>query len=857
MRIVIDLQGAQTSSRFRGIGRYSLSLAQAIVRNRGKHEILLALNGLFPNTIEPIRAVFDGLLPQENIKVWYAPGPVCGHEPGNEWRREVAERLREAFLASLQPDIVHVTSLFEGYVDDGVSSIGLVDPNIPTCITFYDLIPLLNPEYYLHSNPDYEQYYLRKIDYIKRAHMLLAISECSRQEGIRFLGIPDDLTLNISSAADAHFRPLSLSEERIQALRDRFGLARPFVFYTGLTDERKNLPRLIRAYAKLSPGLRKTHQLVITGKDTGGHEELKNVARSAGLCKEELIFTGYVTEDELVALYNLCKLYVFPSWHEGFGLPALEAMQCGAPVIAANTSSLPEVIGRNDALFDPFDEQSITEKIRQTITDGAFRRDLKRHGIEQSRNFSWDISAKTAISIFDKVHKKFTQEGPFVIGTKSLIQEISGITNFCHSDHDLLKTAFAIAKNYPNKQEKNIFIDISELIHRDARTGVQRVTRAILKELLRNPPLGYVVHPVYATIDRFGYFYAKNSSQNPCKIEGELIDYNNGDIFFGLDLQHHTTRVQAEFLAGLRRDGVRIYFVVYDLLPINFPQYWPKEHSAGQVHHDWLKAIMHYDGAICISRAVADELAGWIKDNGPERVRSFKIGWFHLGADIGNSTPSRGLSDNAEELLKIIHSRASFLMVGTIEPRKGHTQTLTAFEQLWREGVDVNLIIVGKQGWMVDLLIDKLQGHPEFGERLLWLEGISDEYLEKVYAASTCLIAASEGEGFGLPLIEAAQHQLPIIARDIPVFREVAGQRAYYFSGKQPADLSTTVKRWLGLYQENQHPQSVSMPWLTWKQSASRLKEIILNDDWLYQIGPDGQVSTREEVTSFYEENSL
>src|SRR5450756_983685 len=115
MRIVVDMQGAQSESRFRGIGRYTMSLALAIARNRGEHEVILALNGLFPGTIEPIRAAFDGLFPQEIIRVWYAPGPVRECQSDNEWRSEVAERIREAFLASLCPDIVHVSSLFEGY----------------------------------------------------------------------------------------------------------------------------------------------------------------------------------------------------------------------------------------------------------------------------------------------------------------------------------------------------------------------------------------------------------------------------------------------------------------------------------------------------------------------------------------------------------------------------------------------------------------------------------------------------------------------------------------------------------------------------------------------------------------------
>ncbi|OIQ69685.1 GDP-mannose-dependent alpha-(1-2)-phosphatidylinositol mannosyltransferase [mine drainage metagenome] len=164
-------------------------------------------------------------------------------------------------------------------------------------------------------------------------------------------------------------------------------------------------------------------------------------------------------------------------------------------------------------------------------------------------------------------------------------------------------------------------------------------------------------------------------------------------------------------------------------------------------------------------------------------------------------------------------------MVGTIEPRKGHAQTLAAFELLWAQGMDVNLVIVGKQGWLVDQLVDKLRQHPELNRHLFWLEGISDEYLEKIYAASTCLIAASEGEGFGLPLIEAAQHKKPIIARELPVFREVAGEHAFYFNGLTSKDLADAISAWLTLSQSDMHPKSVGMRYLSWSDSALQLKE--------------------------------
>jgi glycosyltransferase involved in cell wall biosynthesis len=177
-------------------------------------------------------------------------------------------------------------------------------------------------------------------------------------------------------------------------------------------------------------------------------------------------------------------------------------------------------------------------------------------------------------------------------------------------------------------------------------------------------------------------------------------------------------------------------------------------------------------------------------------------------------------------------------MVGTIEPRKGYLQTIDAFTRLWEDGAEINLIIAGNEGWKslpnhmrrsIPLIIKRIRNHKEFGKRLFWHEGISDEYLEKLYDASTCLIAASEGEGFGLPLIEAAQHKLPIICRDIPVFREVAGEHAYYFSAINAGQLADEINKWLAMYGSNLHPQSSTMPWLTWKQSAAKLLNCINN----------------------------
>jgi glycosyltransferase involved in cell wall biosynthesis len=1232
MRIVIDLQGAQAANRHRGIGRYSLQFAQAMVHNGSNHEWFIALNAAFADTIEPIRAAFDGLVPQERIVVWEAPIPVANCDPSNAARCHAAERVREAFLASLQPDWVVMTSLFEGFVDDAVTSLGR-HLSLPTAVVLYDLIPLIYRDIYL-GNPVIKAWYLEKLDHLRRANLLLSISEASGREAVEHLGLDPAYVVPIGTDCDARFRPISLSEEKRAHLRAAYGIERPFVMYTGGIDHRKNIEGLIRAYAALPQALRHCHQLaVVCAVQPPERERLRSLARNAGLGEDELILTGFVPDHDLLALYNACTLFVFPSWHEGFGLPALEAMRCGKAVLAANTSSLPEVVGREDALFDPFDERAIAALIARALADDAFRHDLEQHALKQSQRFSWDKTAQRALAALEAATRRATIAPPALLPTPrrrklayvsplppersgiadysaelipeltrwyevevvvaqpevtapfirascpirtveefraraanydrvlyhfgnsqfhehmfTLLEEIPGVVVLhdfflsgiqahrdvhgwvphafaralleshgyravrerftepdtekvmwrypanlpvlqsalgviVHSDYsrrlarqwygsaagadwaliphlrspalaidrkgaraalglaedellvcsfgllgqhklnhrlleawlasplaanpkahlifvgenhggdygqnllrriresnsagriritgwadvetfrqylaaadigvqlrtlsrgetsgtvldcmnhglativnahgsfadldpqgvwmlpdefldeelaealttlarnpkrrrtlgtrarEIIRTrhaprrcaqqyfeavenfyqraevgslgllaglaeqpfpqeewpslATSLARNFPPKpRRRQLLVDVSELVQRDVKSGIQRVVRAILYQWLDNPPEGFQVEPVYATADAPGYRYARRWTSRFLGIpeawaEDTPAEAWAGDVFVGLDLQPHVVPAQAGFLHGWRNRGVKVWFVFYDLLPVLLPQAFPE--GAQAMHQNWLSTITQFDGVVGISRAVADELAEWLEAFGAKREIPLSLGWFHLGADVEQSVPTTGLPSDAQQVLDTLARRPTFLMVGTVEPRKGHAQTLEAFEQLWAERVDVNLVIVGKQGWMVEALVDKLRTHPERGKRLFWLEGISDEYLEKVYAASTCLIAASYGEGFGLPLIEAAQHKLPIIARDIPVFREVAGDHAYYFDdSRDPAVIAKAVRAWLALHRAGTVPSSQGLPWLTWKQSAERLLEIVL-----------------------------
>lgn len=438
MRIVIDLQGAQSSnSRNRGIGRYTMSLLLTMISNIKNHEIVVVLNGNFPKSIQPIRDAISNISPERKIEVvvWQPPKNVAFDKVERCNIRKSVEILREAFLINLNPSVILITSLFEGCDDDAITSISRLNTEIPTSVILYDLIPLINNHLYLANDGIFSKWYFEKIRHLKSATQLIAISESSRQEAIDYLGFHPENVVNISTAADSHFKPLNLNINTEKELRAKYGLYKSFVMYTGGIERRKNIDKLITSYAKLPKKLRSELQLaIVCSASEFDKNRLSELASKSGLHEGDLILTGYVAEDDLVALYNLCKVFIFPSWHEGFGLPALEAMSCGAAVIAANTSSLPEVIGMKEALFNPHSEADITAALEKALTDEQFRTVLKTHGLERAKAFTWKNTAITAISALEKIaqptEKPISTTKPRLAYLSPLPPERSGISDY-------------------------------------------------------------------------------------------------------------------------------------------------------------------------------------------------------------------------------------------------------------------------------------------------------------------------------------------------------------------------------------------------------------------------------------------
>jgi glycosyltransferase involved in cell wall biosynthesis len=377
--------------------------------------------------------------------------------------------------------------------------------------------------------------------------------------------------------------------------------------------------------------------------------------------------------------------------------------------------------------------------------------------------------------------------------------------------------------------QRQLLVDVSTIVRMDAGTGIQRSVRALLSQIAVQVGPDIVVEPVFASRDH-GYCRAGLNGDGslaavawpgevarPCR---EPVQVRAGDVFLGLDLCTHLFPLLEADLAAWRAQGVSINVMVYDLLPLQHPDWFPKR-SERRFRH-WLEVVARQaDRCICISASVANDVRTTLERLMPARKPDICV--IPLGADINASVPSSGLSPHIEEIRTWVARHRAVLCVGTVEPRKGHDRVLEAASLVWRNDPDsdLGLLIVGRPGWKTDALQRQLRAHPEHGHRLLWLDNASDELLSELYAKTVGLVAASRAEGFGLPLLEAMAHGLPVLARDLPVFREIGGTWFDYFEDDAPAPFADRLLRWLSELRRPSPAAVAALP--RWADSAQRL----------------------------------
>ena len=237
----------------------------------------------------------------------------------------------------------------------------------------------------------------------RRAARILSLSEHGRRDLIETYGITPERIEAIPLAAPEHYGPVSDYRE-LQRVRHNYGIHGDYILAVGSIQPRKNLARLIRAYASLrgdGPTV-KLPKLVLVGKCAWLYDETLRALEDTGV-KEAVVLTGYVPEGDLPALYSGALCFVYPSYFEGFGLPPLEAMKCGAPVIVGNRTSLPEVVGDAALLVDPYDVEAIASGIKQLLGDQALRKELSLKGQERARAFSWRETARKTLAVYEQV----------------------------------------------------------------------------------------------------------------------------------------------------------------------------------------------------------------------------------------------------------------------------------------------------------------------------------------------------------------------------------------------------------------------------------------------------------------------
>jgi glycosyltransferase involved in cell wall biosynthesis len=279
------------------------------------------------------------------------------------------------------------------------------DPDVATVVTIYDLIPLIFTEHYL-SDPRGRVPYRSRAEFLRHVDGVLAISQATADDVVKRLGVAEERVHVIHAGATDTFAAMySSPEEARRHLADRLPAVRPgFLLYVGGFEFRKNLERLIEAYARMAAPVRAGHQLVIACKLLDEERAgLQRHASQLGLGEGELVLTGFIPDTDLGALYHGCELFVFPSLYEGSGLPVLEAMSCGAPVAVSATSTGPELVGDDAATFDPSSADAIAECLTATVTSPELLERLAARSREQASGYTWRRTAEETLNAYENV----------------------------------------------------------------------------------------------------------------------------------------------------------------------------------------------------------------------------------------------------------------------------------------------------------------------------------------------------------------------------------------------------------------------------------------------------------------------
>tara|TARA_B100000214_G_scaffold144000_1_gene102982 strand:- start:1731 stop:5390 length:3660 start_codon:yes stop_codon:yes gene_type:complete len=744
MRIAIDLQGIQSKgSRTRGIGRYSNNIIKSLIKKYTDNHYILVSNA----ALIDIRDDFSRELGYSNVHYfeWFSPTPL-DFISNSRYLCDVAKSLRTYAFNRLDPDIIIITSLLEGFSDNAYTCIEFNDISCPVVSIFYDLIPLLNRDLYLSRNKIFEEFYLSKLNDFKRLDGIFAISNSSANEAITHLKINPSKVFNISSGCDINIFNLSKDEslsERINNINSKF------ILYTGAGDPRKNLYTLLKAYSKLKWNLYQNYTLVIAGKLLELEiQKLNEWIDLFNIESEQIILLGYVSDKELVTLYKRCSLFVFPSFHEGFGLPVLEAMSCGAPVIASNTTSLPELLGSKEAMFDPHDFKSIKNLIEKSLEDAKFTNFLLSNSYEQSLKFSWDNTASL-------VNKAINQ---ILIKKKK-------------KDYNL---SWNLISDKNKKLLAELFIDLTQLDYK----------KKFYKDQL--------LECISASIDLINYnsdsinrLYSTTNYPNQIRVEGPF------------DSSYSLSILNRAFVNALSKSGYDVSlkntegFGDYDTNVDYLKQY-------SSIYSIFIQSKTHNEDCSFLCRNLYPPRVndmdcrfnilhsyGWEESEFPKKwINDFNLNL--QGITLMSNQVKKILIDNGVKLpMKVtglgldhileVKSDLTFnvrakkykiLHISSCFPRKSIDILIKSYGQAFDCNDDVTLIIKtfkNPHNKLEEILSEAREKNKFFPDVQIIYEDLNDSQIKALYLLSNVFVAPSRGEGFGLPIGEAMLLGIPVI----------------------------------------------------------------------------------------------
>lgn len=356
-----------------GIGRYTLELVRALHELKQGPEIFLLCAGgageLSSLNLPIISLVGSRLLP--SLMTW---GQIIIGRCAKE----------------LDLDVIHDPT--------GVSPLALAKHQVATVTTIHDVFAWSIPGYSSLLDDLIYKHWLTRRDASTDA--IITVSNQSRADILKYLRAQPDKIHTIPYGVSSKFRPLT-AEVFEPILRDRFGIRRPYILYVGALTERKNIIRLLQAFANVREKC-PDHVLVLAGPRSWKQSPIESTIVELNL-SDHVQLTGSLTDNELPALYNVASLFAFPSLYEGFGLPVLEAMACGTPVLTSNISSLPEVVGDAGIMVDPYNVEEISQAMIEIISDVNLSQELRQRGLGRASHFSWEETARKTVAVYEGV----------------------------------------------------------------------------------------------------------------------------------------------------------------------------------------------------------------------------------------------------------------------------------------------------------------------------------------------------------------------------------------------------------------------------------------------------------------------